>query len=116
MHRLLVLLLLVVVGCDRAEVVIVPEEIDVCPVVADQIENLLVTIVEFAEQASIGELTSSDGVAADLRLRGDALSARAVDLGCDAAELRSRLSVSRFESSDPVASQFVQLVLDSLQQ
>ena len=116
MHRLLALLLLAIVACDRADVVIVPEAIDVCPVLAEQVENLLVTIVEFAEQASIAELTSSDGVAEDLRRRGDALSQRAVDLGCDAAELRSRLTVSRFESSDPVASQFVQLVLDSLQQ
>ncbi|MDH3731660.1 MAG: hypothetical protein OES13_11155 [Acidimicrobiia bacterium] len=116
MYRVLALLLLVVVGCNRADVVIVPEEIDVCPVLADQLENLLVTIIEFAEEATIDELTAPDGMAADLRRRGEALSQRAVDLGCDAAELRSQLTPSRFASTDPVASQFVELVLDSLQQ
>ena len=70
MYRVLALLLLVVVGCNRADVVIVPEEIDVCPVLADQLENLLVTIIEFAEEATIDELTAPDGMAADLRRRG----------------------------------------------
>lgn len=83
---------------------------------ADQLENLLVAIIEFAEEATIDEITSQTGVAADLRLRGEELSGRAADLGCDPAELRSRISQSRLESSDPVAARFAELVLESLQQ
>ncbi len=112
MVRILPLLLLVVVGCSRTPEVIEPEEIDVCPVLADQIENLLDSIVDFAEEATIEELTASDGPAAELRTRGVELSERAVALGCSADEIRSRITVR--PSDDPIAGQFVQLVLDAL--
>lgn len=115
MHRAIaVALLLAVVGCSRAAVVIEPEEIDVCPVLADQLENLLVAVVDFAEEATTEELLAGDGVAAELRRRGIALSERAMALGCDAAELRSQISTSRLRSDDPVAARFIELVVDSL--
>jgi hypothetical protein len=107
-------LLLAVAGCSRSAVVIEPEEIDVCPVLADQLENLLVTIVDFAEEATTEELLADEGTAAELRRRGIELSERATALGCDPVELRSRISTSGLKSDDPVAARFIELVLESL--
>jgi hypothetical protein len=107
-------LLLAVAACSRAPAVIEPEEIDVCPVLADQLENLLAAVVDFAEEATTDELMADDGEAAELRQRGIELSERAIALGCDPAELRSQISTSGLKSDDPVAVRFIDLVLESL--
>jgi hypothetical protein len=115
MRRALPLVLLVVMACDREPVVLEPAEIDVCPVVAEQIENLLVEIVEFTESATVEELAATGGMASDLESRGAQLSQRAIDLGCDPAAVRDAISVDRLESDDPLAGQFIDEVLDALE-
>lgn len=108
--------MLVVVGCSRAPQVIEPEEIDVCPVLAGQVENLLETMTDFVAGATIEELEAPDGTAAELRQRGIDLSERADALGCDRDELRSLISTSSLESDDPIAQIFIDLVVDALPQ
>jgi hypothetical protein len=112
MRRLLLVLALIVAACDRQPVVLEPEEIDVCSVVADQLENLLVEIVEFVESASVAELASD--TATELANRGAALSQRGIDLGCDPADIRAQISTDRLESDDPVAREYIDAVVEQL--
>lgn len=117
MRRVLLFLalLVVVASCDREPVVLEPEEIDVCPVVAGQLEGLLETIVDFVESASLDELTASGGTADELARRGAELSQRATDLGCDPQEVRSLISTADLDSEDPLGALFIERVLDALE-
>ena len=114
MSRIAVVVLLVVAGCSRTPEVIEPEEIDVCPVLTDQLENLLESIVDFVEESDVADLDATGGTASELRSRGVELTDRATALGCDLVEIRDQVSVDGLRSEDPVAQRFIELVLESL--
>ena len=110
---MVLLALLAAAGCTNGDpVVLEPEEIDVCPEIAQQLETHLRDVVAFVEAATPDDLESPQ--ATELAERGRALSQRAVDLDCSAAEVKALIDPGGLVSDDPIAQQFIDLVVDAL--